>query len=76
MTAIFALLGVAFDSFDALEVSANGQRLVWKKPPAIITDDNAVILVHTDDDALRRHISDAFNLVEHGNHSGASRDST
>ncbi|MDQ2667681.1 MAG: hypothetical protein M3Z05_16940 [Gemmatimonadota bacterium] len=53
------------DKFDTLKVSANGQRLVWKKPPAIITDNNAVILVRADDDAVRKHIRDAFNAKEH-----------
>ncbi|MEP6991179.1 MAG: hypothetical protein ABJA80_09640 [bacterium] len=63
------------DKFDTLKVSANGQRLVWKKPPAIITDNNVVILVHTDDDALRKHIRDAFSPVEHFS-TGATRDSS
>lgn len=63
------------DKFDTLKVSANGQRLVWKKPPAIVTDNNAVILVHTDDDALRKHIRDAFSPAEHFS-TGATRDSS
>ena len=52
------------DRFDRLTRTPGDPRLVWEKPPALVTANNMVIMVLTDDAAVRERVRQVLHLSE------------
>ena len=50
------------DRFDRLTRNPGDSRLVWKKPPALVSANNMMIMVLTADAALRERVRDVLHL--------------
>ena len=51
------------DRLDTLAVSPRGTRLVWRKPPSLVTSNNLVIIVLTDSPAARARVREVFRPI-------------
>ena len=61
------------DRLDTLAVSPRGAKLVWRKPPAIVTSNNLVVIVLTADPAVRAHVRDVLGTRNRTDHDTATR---
>lgn len=52
------------DRFDKLMAMPGGGPVMWEKPPAIVTENNMVIMVLTTDPAVRERVRKVFTLSQ------------
>lgn len=54
------------DRLDTLAVSPRGTKLVWRKPPALVTSNNLVVIVLTDSSATRARVRQVLGSISQG----------
>lgn len=64
--------GRDIDGLDVLTVSPRGHRVVWRKPPALVTSNNLVTIVLTEDPAVREQVRQVLGTVTDGQHTTRS----
>lgn len=60
------------DGLDTLTVSPRGRRVVWRKPPALVTSNNLVTIVLTADPAVRKQVRAVLGTIGDGPHPAPS----
>ena len=64
--------GRDIDRLDILTVSPRGRRVVWRKPPVLVTSNNLVTIVLTEDPAVRTQVRRVLGTVTDGQHTARS----
>lgn len=64
--------GRDIDGLDTLTVSPHGRRVVWRKPPALVTSNNLVTIVLTEDPAVREQVRRVLGTITDGQHTTRS----
>lgn len=58
--------GRDIDGLDTLTVSPRGRRVVWRKPPALVTSNNLVTIVLTESSAVRDQVRRVLGTITDG----------
>ena len=64
--------GRDIDGLDTLTVSPHGRRVVWRKPPALVTSNNLVTIVLTANPAMREQVRRVLGTITDGRHTTRS----
>jgi hypothetical protein len=60
--------GRDIDGLDMLTVSPHGRRVVWRKPPALVTSNNLVTIVLTANPAVREQVRRVLGTITDSQH--------
>jgi hypothetical protein len=58
--------GRELDGLDTLAVSRRGRRIVWRRPPALVTSNNLVTIVLTADSDVRERVRRVLGTIRTG----------
>lgn len=64
--------GRDIDGLDTLTVSPRGRRIIWRKPPSLVTSNNLVTVVLTTDSTVRAQVRRVLGTRSDGGHPAGS----